>query len=121
MILEPFVIFWGFTRIRLGRIKVILEIEGNYIRKYENQKLKLEITKDQLKKIMFIHKNTAILYGVIEYRLIIFELFDKRRIEINSGDKKEIPKINEFVKFLEAYSKNYDIKFEKILKDDLNQ
>ncbi|MFX1256238.1 MAG: hypothetical protein ACFFAN_00115 [Promethearchaeota archaeon] len=120
IILEPCVIFWGLFRIRIGRKKIMLEIEGIHIRKYENQQLKLEIKKDEVKKITYIYRNTAILYGVITYRLIIFELFGNRKIEINSGDKNEVPKVNEFIEFLENYSKNYDIKFEKIIKDDFN-
>ncbi|TFG23255.1 MAG: hypothetical protein EU529_07965 [Promethearchaeota archaeon] len=107
IILEPCVIFWGFYRIRLGRKKIILEFEGTHLRKYENQKLKIEISVDELEKITYTYPDT------LEWRTIVFQLLNKKKIKLTISEKKELLKFEEFFKFLVYYSKKYNILFEE--------
>lgn len=101
---------------------VTLEIEGINIRKYENNKLKMKITKDELKNVNYVYNHTSdFLTGIINYREIIFNLLDKSKIKIFVTKKKDFPKIKNFYMFLVYYCKKYKITFEKNILSDFEQ
>ena len=106
-LLESISIFFGVYDIRQARKEIKLEIDGIHIRKYIDEKLKIEIIIDDLKKIVHIYPDTN------EWREIVFVLLNKKKIKLTISEKKELPKFEEFFKFLVYYSKKYNIQFEE--------
>ena len=106
-LLEPIILYLGVSEIIKGKKEIRLRIDNTYIRKYENKKLKREILTNDIRKIIYIYPET------LKWRTIVFTLLNKKGIKITISEKKELPKVEEFLKFLTYYSKKYNIPFEE--------
>lgn len=92
---------------------IVIKISGEYLRKFEDNQLILEASKDQIDMIYskYHHYKSAEINTT--YKEIVVLLKNNKKIKICSDEKKKISEIDDFLPFLYEYCKKYNIKFQE--------
>ena len=77
-----------------------------------NNKTKINITNDQIVKIISSYYKIITLWGKIESRILIFIMKNGKKIQIDVRNKFDITRIKKLISFLSDYCIYYNIPFE---------